>query len=208
MNNRHRRIWKCRRDARPPLCRSWPFGRLRYAPSGVARDGGAGPSPARSRHFPGGRGPIERCNRARDAMARHGRSASRPRRPHRQDSPGLRKSAEANLDGLEVANTTSAGEQVAQWAPGARVVKIFNTIGYNIMANPSFGSEPRPRSSTAATTPPPNRSRATSPPRSASTRSMPARFAQARVLEPFALLWISLAIGGQGRDIAFRLMRR
>jgi len=28
------------------------------------------------------------------------------------------------------------------------------------------------------------------------------------VLEPLALLWIGLAFGGQGREIAFRLMRR
>ena len=32
--------------------------------------------------------------------------------------------------------------------------------------------------------------------------------AQARLLEPMAALWISLAVGGMGRDIAFRLMRR
>ena len=31
---------------------------------------------------------------------------------------------------------------------------------------------------------------------------------QARSLEPLALLWVSLAIGGMGTDIAFRLMRR
>jgi predicted dinucleotide-binding enzyme len=30
----------------------------------------------------------------------------------------------------------------------------------------------------------------------------------ARLLEPLAMLWISLAIRGQGREIAFRLMRR
>jgi predicted dinucleotide-binding enzyme len=32
---------------------------------------------------------------------------------------------------------------------------------------------------------------------------------QARLLEPFALLWISLALKyGYGRDIAFKLLRR
>src|SRR6266571_3151133 len=29
------------------------------------------------------------------------------------------------MDGLELGTTTSAGEQVAQWAPGARVAKVF-----------------------------------------------------------------------------------
>lgn len=32
--------------------------------------------------------------------------------------------------------------------------------------------------------------------------------AQARLLEPLAVLWITLAVGGLGRDFAFRLMRR
>ena len=41
-----------------------------------------------------------------------------------------------DLSGLEIGFTTSAGEQVAAWAAGARVVKIFNTTGYNNMANP------------------------------------------------------------------------
>jgi predicted dinucleotide-binding enzyme len=45
------------------------------------------------------------------------------------------------LDGLELGNTTSDGEQVAAWACGASVVKAFNTIGFNIMANPAFGSD-------------------------------------------------------------------
>src|SRR5438105_1621758 len=41
-----------------------------------------------------------------------------------------------DLSGLEIGFTTSAGEQVAAWAAGARVVKIFNTTGYSNMANP------------------------------------------------------------------------
>ena len=43
------------------------------------------------------------------------------------------------LDGLRLVGcTSSAGEQVAQWARGAKVVKALNTVGYNIMENPSF----------------------------------------------------------------------
>lgn len=36
--------------------------------------------------------------------------------------------------------TDSGGEQVARWAPGARVVKAFNTIGMEVMANPRFAN--------------------------------------------------------------------
>jgi predicted dinucleotide-binding enzyme len=42
------------------------------------------------------------------------------------------------LDGLELGTNTSAAEQVAQWAPRAKVVKAFNTVGCGIMANPVF----------------------------------------------------------------------
>src|SRR5579872_7303533 len=38
-----------------------------------------------------------------------------------------------DLSGLALANTTSAAEQMAGWARGARVVKAFNTVGSNIM---------------------------------------------------------------------------
>lgn len=34
----------------------------------------------------------------------------------------------------------SGAEQVARWAPGARVVKAFNTIGMEVMANPRFAT--------------------------------------------------------------------
>ncbi len=46
-----------------------------------------------------------------------------------------------DLSGLALGHTTSAGEQVARWAPGARVVKAFNTIGAQHMADPRFGAE-------------------------------------------------------------------
>jgi predicted dinucleotide-binding enzyme len=42
------------------------------------------------------------------------------------------------LAGLSVGTSTSAAEMIAQWAPQAKVVKAFNTVGANVMANPAF----------------------------------------------------------------------
>src|SRR3954470_8605281 len=47
----------------------------------------------------------------------------------------------ADLSGLALGHDTSAAEQVAQWAKGARVVKCFNTTGANYMANPRYGED-------------------------------------------------------------------
>jgi len=110
--------------------------------------------------------------------------------------------------GFELAATPSAGEMVAQWAAGAHVVKAFNTVGYNIMANPSFPGGPAAMfycgdDAAAKKTVAGLISDLGFDPLDAGPLS------QARVLEPFALLWISLALNyGYGREIAFRLMRR
>jgi len=112
-----------------------------------------------------------------------------------------------DLSGLALGTTTSAAEQVAAWAPRARVVKCFNTVGYNIMANPAFGAD-KPvmfycgdDASAKQTVKQLAEELAFDP-----VDAGPLR--QARLLEPFALLWISLAFGGHGRDIAFRLLHR
>ncbi|MBV9063914.1 MAG: NAD(P)-binding domain-containing protein [Alphaproteobacteria bacterium] len=112
------------------------------------------------------------------------------------------------LAGIAVGTTTSGGEQVAQWARGAHVVKTFNTVGANIMANPKFPSGAPVMfycgdNAQAKQT----------------VRTLIAEIGfdaidagpltQCRVLEPFAMLWISLALKhGLGREFAFQLLRR
>jgi 8-hydroxy-5-deazaflavin:NADPH oxidoreductase len=109
--------------------------------------------------------------------------------------------------GLLVGHTTSAGEQVAQWAPGARVVKALNTVGSGIMARPQFGAE-KPvlfycgDDATA-------KAKAAELVGSLGFEAMDAGpLSNARLLEPFGMLWIYLAFTGLGPDFAFKLLRR
>lgn len=112
------------------------------------------------------------------------------------------------LAGLEIGTSTSAGEKVAGWASGAKVVKSFNTVGFNIMADTSFGAG-KPVMFYCGD--------------DAGAKQKVAQLAnelgfeavdagpltQARVLEPFAMMWISLANQyGLGREIGFKLLRR
>lgn len=112
-----------------------------------------------------------------------------------------------SLDGLTVGLDSSGGEQVAEWAKGAKVVKIFNTTGADNMAKPQYGETKLTMLYCGD---------------DASAKETAAKLAadigfdpvdtgplkQARLLEPLALLWISLAFGGLGRDFAFNLIRR
>jgi NADPH-dependent F420 reductase len=43
--------------------------------------------------------------------------------------------------GLVIGHTTSAAEEIARWAEDARVVKAFNTTGWQNMANPRYGAQ-------------------------------------------------------------------
>lgn len=109
---------------------------------------------------------------------------------------------------LEVGQTTSGGEMVATWASGARVVKIFNTTGVGNMANPRYPEGPVTMLYAGD---------------DATAKKIAAQLAsdlgfdpvdagplvKARLLEPFASLWINLAVfQGLGTDFAFRLMKR
>jgi predicted dinucleotide-binding enzyme len=114
----------------------------------------------------------------------------------------------ADLSGLELGFDTSAAEQVAGWARGAKVFKAFNTAGFNIMANPVIdgirtvmfvcGDDEALKPSVLNL---------------ASDVGFDAvdagKLAIARLLEPWAMLWIHLAFSGTvGREFGFALLRR
>jgi len=112
------------------------------------------------------------------------------------------------LAGIEFGTTTSGGEQVAAWAPGARVVKAFNTVGNNIMADATFAAA-RPTLFYCGDQAEAKQQIHQLAEQLGFEPMDAGPLAQARLLEPLALLWISLAlVQGLGRDIAFQLMRR
>ena len=113
----------------------------------------------------------------------------------------------ANLAGLDHAEG-SGGERVARWAGGAKVVKIFNTTGFNNMLDTRY-SAGKPMMLYCGD--------------DAAAKGIARRLAEdlgfdavdfgplanARYSENVAMSWIWLAVkGGIGRDIAFVLARR
>lgn len=114
----------------------------------------------------------------------------------------------ADMSGLEVAHNTSGGEEIARAAPGAKVVKIFNTTGSPNMANPRYencgatmfyaGDDADAKKIAAQL---------------ASDLGFDpldvGPLAMARQLEHLAVLWIRLCHHqGFGPDVAIKLLRR
>jgi predicted dinucleotide-binding enzyme len=104
--------------------------------------------------------------------------------------------------------TTSAAEQIASWAPGARVVKAFNSIHFASIANPDFGGQAASQFYCGD---------------DLNAKAQVARLStdigldpvdagplwMARQLEPLAFIWIYLAWGQNlGTDTALKLLRR
>jgi hypothetical protein len=107
---------------------------------------------------------------------------------------------------LEVGLTTSGAEQVAGWAPGARVCKAMNQIGAPMMDGPQLtgtpvmficGDDDQAKSVTTRLV------------SELGFETVDAGdLASARLLEPYALLWIHLALRrGLGTDFGFGLLR-
>jgi NADPH-dependent F420 reductase len=110
--------------------------------------------------------------------------------------------------GLVIGHTTSGGEEIARWAQGARVVKAFNTTGWQNMANPLYGSEGLSMLLCGD---------------DAEAKKVVADLARqlgfapvdvgplrsARYLEAMAMLWIEMAIlQGFGTNFGFRVVKR
>ncbi len=113
-----------------------------------------------------------------------------------------------DLSGLLLGHSTSAAEEIANWAPKARVVKAFNTIGAGTLEDARYGDHSASVFVCGDDEP---------------AKSLVAGLAEqigfevidagdlieARYIEPLAMLWIHLAMRGNfGSKIAIKLLRR
>ena len=115
---------------------------------------------------------------------------------------------EPDFAGVTIGHTTSAAEQIAALAPGARVVKAFNTVHSTTMDDPAFeggGADLYLCGDDADAK------------RTVSRRGEELGFVPvdagpltvARLLEPLAILWMRLAFKEDwGVDFAFKTIRR
>jgi len=110
--------------------------------------------------------------------------------------------------GLSIGHTTSVAEQIAQAAPGAKVVKAFNTLGVANVKSLRFGDQV----ASGFICGDDDDAKAT-----VALLSKDVGFdvvdcgplVNARALEPLAMLWGQLAFPlGLGPNIAFKLLRR
>jgi 8-hydroxy-5-deazaflavin:NADPH oxidoreductase len=113
-----------------------------------------------------------------------------------------------NLDGLTIGHTDSAGEAVARWAKGAKVIKALNTTGSGNMLNPRYGNEALSMFMCGDDTD--AKKLVTGLIADLGFEPVDAGgLTQARYLEPLAMLWISMAYRyGNGPNFGFRVVRR
>jgi NADPH-dependent F420 reductase len=113
-----------------------------------------------------------------------------------------------DFSGIELGHTTSAAEQVAAWAPTARVVKAFNSASTKVMRDPQFGDHKAAMFYCGD---------------DAAAKSVVQQLiadlgfdpvdagplTSARYLEPLAMLYIHLAFKqGWGSNCAFKILKR
>jgi NADPH-dependent F420 reductase len=114
----------------------------------------------------------------------------------------------ADLSGIELGHSTSAAEQIAAWAPSARVVKAFNTASVRVMNDPRFGEHQATMfycGDDAA-------AKLVAHQLIADVGFEPVDagpLASSRYLEPLAMLYIHLAFKqGWGSNSAFKMLKR
>jgi len=114
----------------------------------------------------------------------------------------------SDLKGLQLGFSTSAAEQVAAWAPAAKVVKAFNTVSDGTMVNPSYHGQP----ATMFYCGDDEQAKAVIRQLTEDLELEPVDagpLTNARHLEPLAMLYVYLAIfGGWGGDCAFKIVKR
>jgi 8-hydroxy-5-deazaflavin:NADPH oxidoreductase len=113
-----------------------------------------------------------------------------------------------DMSGIELGHHISAAERIAEWAPGAKVVKAFNTASTKVMKDPQFGEQAATMFYCGD---------------DAAAKEIVKQLAadlgfepvdagpltSARYLEPLAMLYIHLAFRqGWGSNCAFKIMKR
>jgi NADPH-dependent F420 reductase len=108
---------------------------------------------------------------------------------------------------LAIGHTTSFAEEIAQLTPGARVVKAYNSIYFDVLTDPQFGDQNASAFICGD---------------DVTAKEVVAQLSQdigfdpvdsgplsnARLLEPLAVLWMQLAFSSHGTDIALKLLKR
>ncbi|MEJ2166288.1 MAG: NAD(P)-binding domain-containing protein [Desulfobacterales bacterium] len=113
-----------------------------------------------------------------------------------------------DLMGLSIGTTTSAGEQVARWAEGAKVVKAFNTTGSGNMASPKYGSQPVTMF-ICGDDPEARESVAQLAKDVGFEPCITGPLYHTRYFEPMAMLWVDMAyLQGRGPQFAYKILSR
>ena len=113
-----------------------------------------------------------------------------------------------DLSGVSIGQTTSAAEQIQGWVPKSTVVKAFNQIGFNIMADPLL-EDRRAVLFIAGDIASANRIVESLASELGFEVVVMPSLSDARLLEPLAMVWISMAYKlGYGREFAFSMINR
>jgi len=114
----------------------------------------------------------------------------------------------ADVSGLELGTTTSGAERVAEWARGAQVFKAMNQVGYRLMDEPKFSVAIKPVMFVCGDGP--RKPVVMQLVEQLGFETIDAgNLAVARWLEPYAMLWIHLALTGKIKgDFAFALLQK